>query len=1065
MSRPAESSLYCAALLLSLLLQIAAIRPLAGQAHWGAPFLRHPAPSPDGRLIAFSYAGDIWLAANSGGAARRLTVNPGRDAHPVWSPEGGRIAFTSDREGHSDIFVVDTAGSVPLQLTYHGSSERPVDWTPDGREVIFLDIRDLSPRRIPTPYRVPADGSRMPARLWSVLASDVRLSGDGKRYVFTRGWNPWWRKGYRGSSNFDLWHYEPSRNAYSRLTGSPACEHTPMWAPDQRSLYYVSEITGAANIFRRALEAPASEPGEAVTAYTGDGVRWARSSADGSLIAFERGTDIFLLSTLSPEEPRRLEVSLPADSRENPLEWKTFTAGAESFALSPDEKQAALTVRGELFAVENDKEGVTRRITRTPTRESAPRWLPDSLSLVFTGDSAGNGDIYRVASADSANRQLFRAAKLKFTRLTDSPQEEHGPLPSPDGKLIAYIRGTGDIMLMDAEGGNQRLLLAGWDEPRLAWSPDSRWLAFSRNDIEFNEDVWIVPVDGSAAPVNASRHPDLDSHPVWSADGRKLAFLSRRSGENNSDIYFVFLRREDEELSRDQRRWLAQEAEKDKDKNKKPVVPEVRVDFEGLHKRLHRVTSLPGAEGSPAISPDGRTFAFSAETEGENDLYSISWEGKDLERLTTGAQSPTGISYSADGKTIYYLRQGGKPSKITLAGKKAELLPLSARLEIDLSRERLEVFQEAWRTLNSYFYDPRFHSADWAAIREKYLPAVAANIPDRGDFDDLVRLMTGELNASHLGISPPGDGTPAVPIGALGVRLDENYSGEGFRIAYVFRRGPADRPESRLSPGELIVSVEGRAASPGDNLYRLLYDLAGKPVLLQVRARDGKALREVLIRPVDTAAESNLIYEDWVESRRALVDSLSGGRLGYIHIRAMGWDSFENFERDLYSEGHGKEGLLVDVRNNPGGWITDYLLAVLTVKRHAYTIPRGAEISGYPQDRLPLYSWVKPVAALCNELSFSNAEIFSHAFKTLGLGPLIGQTTNGAVISTGATALIDGSVFRVPFRGWFVEGSGIDMEREGCVPDIIVDEPPGEEGSGRDSQLERAVLELLNLVE
>jgi len=370
------------------------------------------------------------------------------------------------------------------------------------------------------------------------------------------------------------------------------------------------------------------------------------------------------------------------------------------------------------------------------------------------------------------------------------------------------------------------------------------------------------------------------------------------------------------------------------------------------------------------------------------------------------------------------------------------------------------VFLEGWRVLNDYFYDPGFHGADWDAMRDKYLAAVEEGIPAREDFDDLVRLMLGELNASHLGISPPAAGGKAVPVGALGVRLDETFTGPGFKVAEVFSRGPAARQESRLAVGDVITSVAEQTATAGANLHHLLYDTVDKLVLLKVRSPDGK-IREVLIRPTSTGGQNNLVYHDWVDKRRAMVDSLSGGRLGYIHIRAMSWNHFEAFERDLYSKCHGKDALIVDVRNNGGGWITDYLLATLTVKRHAWTVPRGAENSGYPQDRLPVYSWVKPVATLCNELSFSNAEIFSHAFKTLGLGPLVGQTTGGAVISTGATRLIDGSLFRMPFRGWYVQGSDINMERQGAVPDIIVPEPPGEEGSGADSQLARAVRELI----
>ncbi|MBN2287752.1 MAG: PD40 domain-containing protein [Candidatus Glassbacteria bacterium] len=1041
--------------------------PAAGEARWGAPFLRHPAPDPQGRRIAFSHGGDIWIVPAGGGAARRLTVHEAYDAYPVWSPRGDRIAFSSNRLGDPDIFVVDTLGAAVFQLTFRGAGDRPVDWSADGSEVIFVSLRDFSPRRITTPYRVPADGGRMPSKLWPVLAADVRLSPGGDKIAFTRGYHYWWRKGYTGSGNYDIWLYSPADGNYQRLTGLAASEHTPLWPSDERLIYYVSEYAGAPNLFRRALTAPPDEPGEAVTFFREDGVRWARISADGTLVAFERGTDVYTLFTGPGAEPKLLQVSLPADSRKNPDEWKTFTSGAESFAVSPDGAQAAVVVRGELFCVENLDDGYTSRLTGTVSRESSPCWMPDSTRLLFVCDSTGNDDIYLLESADTTRKKLFRTLKLKAGRLTDGTQPEHGPLPSPDGRTVAYVRGNGDLMLMDADGGNRRLLSAGWDRPQFCWSPDSRWIAFSRNDVEFNEDVWVVPADGSAGPVNLSRHPDSDRSPAFSADGRLLAFLSRRS-QDNSDIYYVFLRREESDLSAEELRWR-EEPEKD---GQKKGPPQVVIDFEDIHLRLRRVAALPADVEEFAVSPDGKTFVFSADTRtgwerspASWDLYSITREGEDLTPLTSGGQNPSRPEYSPDGKTVYFLKKGGIPSSVSLADKKVKALPLAARMKIDHRAERVEVFEEAWRTINDYFYDPQFHGADWQAMRRKYLPAVRDGSCAREDFDDLVRLMLGELNGSHLGISPPGSGLPGVQAGALGVQLDEGYAGSGFRVEYVFRRGPADRHGSRLNPGDVILAVDGRPVQPGDNLFRLLYDTVDRPVALEVRPAGGKKTVEVVIRPVSTGRQRDLVYEDWVDRRRRMVDSLSSGQLAYLHIRAMNQPSFEQFEQELYSEAHGKKGLLVDVRNNGGGWITDYLLAVLTVDRHAYTIPRGATEKGYPQDRLPVYSWVKPVAALCNELSFSNAEIFSHAFKTLGLGPLVGATTGGAVISTGGTTLIDGSVFRVPFRGWYVRGTDVNMERQGCVPDITVPEPPGEEGSGADSQLERAVQELLKLVQ
>ena len=430
------------------------------------------------------------------------------------------------------------------------------------------------------------------------------VSAGDSLIAYQRGYNLWYRKGFRGSGNSDIWLYEKNSGSHRRLTGLDAAEHTPMLSPDRSTLYYVSEQDGAANICRRALNSPPDAPGEAITHFTVDGVRWAQLSADGSLMAFERGSGIYTLR-LPDGEPRPLRVSLPGDTRGSRVEWRTFTREAQQIALSPGDKQAAVTVRGELFVVENVKEGITRRISSTVSREQEPVWMPDSVTLLFVSDSAGSRDIYRVSSSDTARKELFRVLQFPAGRLTDSAEEEHHPAPSPDGKTVAYVRGRGDLMLMNSDGSKKRLLVAGWDEPSFSWSPDSRWIAFSRNDIEFNEDIWLVPADGSSEPVNISRHPDMDSAPLFSADGRKLAWLSRRD-QNNVDVYFVFLRREDDELSEEERRWRAEKDSKDKKKGP----PQVVIDFENIHRRLRRVTSLPGDESALAISPNGETFAF-----------------------------------------------------------------------------------------------------------------------------------------------------------------------------------------------------------------------------------------------------------------------------------------------------------------------------------------------------------------------------------------------------------------------------------------------------------------------
>jgi len=392
-------------------------------------------------------------------------------------------------------------------------------------------------------------------------------------------------------------------------------------------------------------------------------------------------------------------------------------------------------------------------------------------------------------------------------------------------------------------------------------------------------------------------------------------------------------------------------------------------------------------------------------------------------------------------------------------------------MEIDYAQERQQIYWEAWRVLNDGFYDPNFHGTDWNELGERY-GAWAMRASTNRDFRDVFNMMLGELNASHLGMYGPDRAeTQTERTGLLGVEI--NPVDDGVVIERVIPNSPADRETSRLTVGDIITAVEGESVGGDVNFYSAMADRVNQKVILTVRGSDG-AQREVVIRP--SANLRGDLYEEWVRDRRALTERYSDGRLGYIHIQGMNWPSFERFERELVASGEGKEGIVVDVRYNGGGWTTDYLMAVLTVRQHSYTIPRGASEdletehtrfrSYYPfGERLPLAAWTKPAVALCNASSFSNAEIFSHAFKTLGLGTLVGEPTYGAVISTGGAGLIDGSFVRLPFRGWYVKATDENMENGPAVPDVIIETRPDSRAEGEDAQLRAAVRALLRQID
>jgi tricorn protease len=1033
-------------------------------------FPRHPAPSPDGSLVAFSYQGDVWVVSSRGGEARRLTAHPAYDAYPVWSPDGRWIAFASDRDGNYDVYVVPVDSGMVRRLTYHSDPDIPCDWLPDGSGIVFATRREIRDGWNRSLYRVPFTGGT-PFPYLPVGGRQAALSPDGQRVVFVRGSVPWWRRGYEGNGRYRLWLYDAAADTFLNLSASdpdssPGVQAHPAWFPDGRRILYLAERDGVANLEVLDVQEGHRWP---VTHFQEGRLRFPRLARNGRLVAFEYEEGIYVLDLpagLTPttplEPPRKLEIRLPRDATAPLLQRIEASDGAEEMAISPDGRQIAFVIHGEIFVMKaSEEEPWAMRITEHPARDFQIQWMPDGKSLLFVSDREGQRDIYLVRSTDPEEPRLARSLHREIVRLTDDPREDSQPKPSPDGERIAFVRGNGDLMTMKADGSDERLLVSGWAEPSFSWSPDSRWIAFSRDDNEFNTDVWIVSADGEVGPVNVSQHPDVDQDPVWSADGRVLAFSSRRTYTNQMDIYYVWLRKEDDEKAKMD---LLDEGDEEKDEEEEDggeAKVEVRIDFQDIHKRLRRLTSFPGEESRVLVARDGKEFVFVSNTDRKWDLWKIRWDGKKLERLTEGGLNPRFLQWGPEGKKVFFLEKGGKFASVKLDGGKVTRYPFEAHLTVDRRAERAQVFDEAWRQIRDHFYDPKMHGADWEAARAKYRPwALAAGCDE--DFREVIRLMLGELNASHLEINPPPSDRPGAATGALGVLFDPEHPGPGLRVAHVVPRTPADREESRLEPGDVILAVNGHPVGPDANIHRWLDGTVDRKILLRVRRGNGRE-EDVVIRPMAAGAFRRRLYEEEVERRRRFVEEATGGRVAYAHIAGMGIRSLETFERDLYAVAHGRDALIVDVRNNGGGWTTDLLLTILMAADHAVTVPRDGG-PGYPQGRRLLYAWPKPIVAMCNEFSFSNAEIFSWSIKTLRRGPLVGQQTYGGVISTGGTRLMDGSWLRLPFRGWYTKYDGSNMERVGCTPDIVVENLPGDIARGRDPQLEAAVREALALV-
>jgi len=1010
-------------------------------------YTRTPAPSPDGSLIAFAFQGDIWTVPVDGGEARRLTAHPAYDYLPHWSPQGNKLAFSSDRYDNFDVFLLDFETNRIEQLTYFTNTDRVSGWMPDGQSVLFSSNRDFYYHRLPQTYQVSMNGET-PELLIPEFGFYGKVSPDGNCFAFVLGRNDWERKGYRGSSNMDIWLYEFASEEYTQLTDFNGTDMNPLWSPDSETIYFVSDRDGMKNLWQMNRDGTGKRQ---LTSFKDNGVLFPNISDNGSVIAFERDFRLWTYSTKSGEM-QELDIRLPLDFISNPIEYKTFTGDADEFALNAKGNNLAFAVRGEIFAMKEDG-AFLNQITDSPWRQQDVTWFPYRDSLVYVSDELGQKDLYLAFAADS--EPLVKSVDIQNERLTSSSEEEYDPKFSPDGNTLAYVRGKGNLILRDVETGKESTLVKGWASLQFSWSPDSHWIAYSREDNEFNEDVHIVNVQ-TGESHNISQHPDEDFIPKWSPDGTRLAFVSQRTIDNNRDLYYVHLRKKNQERSDEE--WDEYFEEK-KDKDTEFVDP-ITIDFEDIHLRINRITSLPGAESSYAWSPDGQFLVFRSNTSGKSDLWKVKWNSDDLKQITEGDERPGAILWHKENNRIYYLKRGGKIVSRNEKGSDSKSHDFRAEVSIDHQEEQRQKFQELWRILRDNFYDPDFHGANWDSVRIKY-GSIIVGLHTTKDFNDAVELMLGELNASHLGIGGPYSGRE-VTNGMLGLRFSREYDGEGLQIAFVMPDGPCDTEENQVKAIEILTAINGTEITGETNMHRLLWNQIGEKVRLTLRdaGKRRNNTRDVVVKPVSYGKLNSLEYERWMKGKREKVHNWSENKLGYIHIRSMSNGPLERFEMALYAEAHDKEGLVIDVRNNGGGWITDYLLAMLMVENHAVTIPRdGGE--GYPQSRRPLYAFTKPIIVLCNEYSYSNAEIFSHAIKTLDRGKLVGVPTGGLVISTGGTRLIDGSSFRIPFRGWYVVDNMMNMENNGAVPDIIVRKLPGDTAEERDRQLRRAVNELL----
>lgn len=1011
---------------------------------------RMPALSPDGKTLAFVFRGDIWVAPSEGGKATPLTQNVETDANPLFSPDGQWLAFASKRNGNWDIFAVPAEGGLPRQLTWHSGTELPSGWTPDGKKLLFSGRRDTANYSV---YALDVESLRT-----ELLCEDYatlnypNVSPDGGTLVFGRYGFPWTRPRYHGSAAAEIGLLDLKSGERRKITQSTFQHLWTQFLPDGKRLLTVTvaEATpsgsGLHETIPKVVDSAARTPnlwefnlqgeGKPLTHFIGGAVRFpsvARRSGD---VAFEYGPSLWIWKQ-GAREPMPVALHVAADEKQNTRRREKLNGGVSEAEPSPDGKTYLFGLRGDLWTIGIDKpKGVAgraaefaRRLTDWAGEDSDFVWSSDGQKVYFVSDREFNQRLYELDVASLSVRALWQR----------DDDVSHLQL-APDGKSLGFwVSGKeGGLFVLSLETLVPRRIVKmpgpqsyGVGGGAFAWSPDLRWIAYEGRGDHLSQNIWIVPADGGES-INVTRLYAQHGTPAWSPDGRYLLFSSNRDG---SGLYLIPLLWEEFRL-----------ADVDLKYEKPEGTVNVEIEFRDIARRIRKISNQR-PQGDLVVGKDGTIYFLS-----EGDVWSVSWDNKETKRITSGG-GKSQFRLAADGKKGFYT-QNGDLFTLTLDSRASDRVSLTADWERDVQAERKAAFTQFWRTYRRSFYDGNFHGRDWESIRIRYEPLLSA-VETEDEFAGLLSMMVGELEASHSEVKP-ASGSPANTTPHLGFTFDYTHPGPGIRIGRVPEGAPGWFAKTRLKEGEYVVSINGKPVSANERLYESINDKQDREFEFWVnQTPTTNGARIVKYKVLNWEEWTDLEYRNRIERRRRWVESNSHGRIGYLHISGMLASNQTKFEHEAYEDMVGKEGMIIDVRFNTGGNISDTLIDWIERRTHGYLRPRDGLV-----ESSPALAWNKKVVVLMNEHSYSNAEIFPYAMRARGLAKLVGMPTPGYVIWTWEFRLVDGTSARMPMTG-FYRLDGTTQENNGELPDLRVSMSPEDWLQDRDPQLEAALKEIL----
>lgn len=1069
---------------------------IGAQAADPVKFARYAHVSNDG-TVAFTWQDDIWVADKDGANPRRLTAHVARDFMPRFSPDGKTIAFTSNRMGNNDIFVVPVAGGEPKQLTWYSADDQALYWTPDGREIVFTSNRGGHPFGSPL-YRLPLDGGQPRA-----MAMDFGRSGmikqDATLVAFNRTLPSYWRKGYRGNANADIAVQDLKTGNITELTDTDLKQYKgfthdvhPMWGADGM-IYFASERDGIFNLWKVA---PTGGAPSQVTRHKDDGVQFPAISPDGRHLVYENDFDLWTVD-VPDGTPRKLNLRIAADPKENEIETLTTTNRAEGFSPSPTGDYVAVDFHGEIVIVPTEAGiGERTQVTNSPWRERFQSWSPDGRRIAYVSDESGEEEVWVYDMASATRRKLTTQASVKADLTW-----------APNSQKLAYT-GNNRLWEVDAAGGAPRELAynpaGGFTIGQFA--SDGNAITYTKRDDDQNADVFVYDLR-TKREVNVTQNPFNDGNPTLTPDGKTVLFTSSR--ENGvSQLFAVSLAK----LAEDPNDPLVKERMRRAaggngggrggadstggapagGAGAATAAATMTIDVKGIEKRAMQLTRGGTAVGQYFLSRDGRTVYFTvgggggfggggqaAAVDPESPtigLFAMNIDGTNRRRLAGGLFPQ--LTPTNDRRAVFFRRpaRGGEGgdnaapgfelAKLTIATPtRSDPVNFTFPVLVDHRAERTQLFEEAWRVMKYRFYDEKMHGRDWDAVKTKYKPLLKY-VGTNEDVYDLANEMIGELNASHTGVAgPPSRSMPRVyTTRHLGFELEPSATGR-YTVGHIYKDGPADKEWLDISEGDVVLAVNGTELRSGDNYEKLLASSINEyvPVRLAKNAA-GDGARTVRIATVTSLTD--IKYEEWVANNRAQVDKETNGDIAYVHIRAMDQPSLARFRNEI-DQFSNKKGIIVDIRFNGGGNIDQELIDILERQPYQFWNQRtGARTWG----RRPRQAIAGPKVMMINSRSGSDSEVTPMAFRQLNLGRIVGNPTAAAVIATGSYNLINGGTIRTPgslvitYDPTKPNNYGVNLENLGVPPDVWVKNSPNDEVKKFDRELRTAIEEAMKML-